>query len=116
MSAPAPPPEVQCPGTVHPLRAGPDGGADALPVAGTTDLDDVRPAAEELRRELLADYPSAGSIHVARRDGDVWSRDANGNVEISPAADFQLVVSLGDVADCPFSPTALGVPVSFVIE
>lgn len=101
----------QCPGAVHPLA----GEADLLPRSGDTDLEVVRPLVEPLRQLLERSYPSATGVYLAHRGGQVWSTGASGTVQVQQVEDYQLVVELGDEADCPPQPTSHGAPVAFVL-
>lgn len=89
--------------------------ADGLPMIGQTWEDRVEALVSDFGDGFAATY--GGSIAAVVRNGEVWDRDADGNVVVGRVADYMVEITLSDGAPCPSAPLSWnGVPVAYVLE
>ena len=64
---------------------------------------------------LRARFAGVRNLRVEPRGGQIWSRTASGDITVSYANDFWIVVELASARDCPATPVGGNVLLRFVI-
>lgn len=90
------------------------GQGDALPAKGYTDRAYVERIVRAGRRAIKKQFPAITGLRVARRNGQVWSRDSAGQVVVEQLHDYWIEARVASVRDCPTYPSNWGgVPIEF---
>jgi len=90
------------------------GQGDGLPPKGYTDRAYVEQTLRTSRKALKKQFPEITGLRIAPRNGQVWSRDSNGDVVVEQLHDYWIEARVASVENCPTSPFSWGgVPVEF---